>query len=872
MCTASAKSVTLRWAPMEPVRFQQLPSGCVRDPPNHSAPLPSDSSLTLPSCGVARTADRRTSGLLPDAPDLRPHPEIPEVSLSPFGSGYNSYTKALEEGWRQERKYLKAECNEFHARVDWRLVDHEEPVLKAYDPKQPIVPETLEEADEIAKCARIKKVNLRIRRWFTYRIWRLRKYQSGLDPTKNPFAVLLAKLTGTKIPTKARQTYQQFMHESYETKIAPRVAERWEEERANDPASNVDRSKKPKGGFRALVAREVFGELPKAEQKALAARAKKEAQDEKAAYLALLKGPPSKAPEDRQKCIDRVPEFLGPILRGIQEYTGLHSVIVLGGPMPKYGGDLRTIHVSYGRAQTAAAPHFPQWDKPRFNENVLKFMTEYLSVAFTEESDAEDERHRKKRKTASTSTETPATIPTVTPASIPSDFTGWRYEQERNANIQRNKQMALAFRAQIAEELGLPPPKQNQPKALRKPKAKLPPAGPPRRSKRVSTAANAGMGGDSDPKDVDMEGGTGDGEDMSPMDDGPSGTSAGLDVDMELGNGGDGQQTASKARRVNAPPKSMNAPTPPPPPSLHAQVMSATQIPATQTGAVSETPSPGPAPMHALTASVPTATSCVSPVASTPRAATPPAKSAGPSLEAPTSTAPPAKTAAPSLEAPATTTLTAPPTKTAAPSTEAPATTTLTAPLATTATPASVSNAPKCPPKAALWFVEAHAYLTRQNLGPHFDALIAAWIRIEAASKFEQAPTILPSRGRPKQVGMWIAAARGKRGGADPKVPNPAAYEVEWKGWWESLQPAWRKKDDNGAWITEEYGEAGKEWGPLTQWGVNGTLSILMSLYFWGCAVQDTADLEATWLSAVWDVTWMLEGMATFYEKFNRKF
>ncbi|KAJ7497892.1 hypothetical protein B0H11DRAFT_2384780 [Mycena galericulata] len=39
-CAASAKSVTFRWAPTEPVRFHQLSSGCFRHPPDHSAPLP----------------------------------------------------------------------------------------------------------------------------------------------------------------------------------------------------------------------------------------------------------------------------------------------------------------------------------------------------------------------------------------------------------------------------------------------------------------------------------------------------------------------------------------------------------------------------------------------------------------------------------------------------------------------------------------------------------------------------------------------------------------------------------------------------------------------------------------------------------------
>ncbi|KAJ7831815.1 hypothetical protein B0H14DRAFT_2592380 [Mycena olivaceomarginata] len=39
--------------------------------------------------------------------------------------------------------------------------------------------------------------------------------------------------------------------------------------------------------------------------------------------------------------------------------------------------------VSYGRSRTALAPHWPQWDKPRFAENVTKFMIEFLGTAFT---------------------------------------------------------------------------------------------------------------------------------------------------------------------------------------------------------------------------------------------------------------------------------------------------------------------------------------------------------------------------------------------------------------------------------------------------------------------------------------------------------
>lgn len=122
----------------------------------------------------------------------------------------------------------------------------------------------------------------------------------GLDPTKDPYAVLLAKLSGIQNPPKARQAYQQFMHEAYADSIAPVVAEKWaakREENTGDP----DLTKEPKAGFRAQVAREVFGKLAKEDQLAYSARAKEEAAGKKEAYQQALKNPASKEPSDRQK-------------------------------------------------------------------------------------------------------------------------------------------------------------------------------------------------------------------------------------------------------------------------------------------------------------------------------------------------------------------------------------------------------------------------------------------------------------------------------------------------------------------------------------------------------------------------------------------
>lgn len=142
----------------------------------------------------------------------------------------------------------------------------------------------------------------RIRRWYKYRIRRIRKntVRAGLDPARDPYTVLLAKLSGISAPPKARQAYQQFMRESHATAIAPVVKARWEADRA---AGVQTTSREPKAGYRAAIAREVFNGLSAAEQTGFGDRAKAEAAAAKAAYLKLLKDGPPQDAASRQKYV-----------------------------------------------------------------------------------------------------------------------------------------------------------------------------------------------------------------------------------------------------------------------------------------------------------------------------------------------------------------------------------------------------------------------------------------------------------------------------------------------------------------------------------------------------------------------------------------
>ncbi|KAJ7470076.1 hypothetical protein B0H11DRAFT_1920231, partial [Mycena galericulata] len=277
------------------------------------------------------------------------------------------YADALDRGWRAERDYLQKVASEYHARITAAV-------------------ETLTDEERAERHARIEVLNVRIRRWLKYRARSLRRKLSSKVDVSNPFSVLLSKLAGIKVPHKARQAYQQYMHESYKT-----VMRRWSR-RAGPPIGRLQRRCQPQESGCFLPCRNLagtFAALPEAERVALAKRAVDEARKLKAEYDAAMKAGPSKTPEFRQRCIDAFGPFMVPLMKGLEEYTGLQGMIIMGGPMPKFNGEIGTIHLSVGRNLAAVPVPFPTWNKERFTRDVVDFMKEYLRTAYTSEQCAE---------------------------------------------------------------------------------------------------------------------------------------------------------------------------------------------------------------------------------------------------------------------------------------------------------------------------------------------------------------------------------------------------------------------------------------------------------------------------------------------------
>jgi hypothetical protein len=79
-----------------------------------------------------------------------------EVVLNPYLA---DYAAAMDRGTAAERKLWKKICREYHARISWRLHDHEEPVLLPWDPEAPIAAENLPADEEACRLARIEELN-----------------------------------------------------------------------------------------------------------------------------------------------------------------------------------------------------------------------------------------------------------------------------------------------------------------------------------------------------------------------------------------------------------------------------------------------------------------------------------------------------------------------------------------------------------------------------------------------------------------------------------------------------------------------------------------------------------------------------------------
>ncbi|KJA14669.1 hypothetical protein HYPSUDRAFT_102262, partial [Hypholoma sublateritium FD-334 SS-4] len=110
-----------------------------------------------------------------------------------------------------------------------------------------------------------------------------------------------------------------------------------------------------------------------------------------------------------------------------------------------------------------------------------------------------------------------------------------------------------------------------------------------------------------------------------------------------------------------------------------------------------------------------------------------------------------------------------------------------------------------------------------------WQALVSAWLEFEKVSGYEGSRR-LGSRSHPRTVADWIQRARSPA--YCPEIKNIAAFAADFTAWWQNVQPAWRTES-----ATDQMPHVEGNWEDIRCPGLNGLLSIIAALFFWGNAI-----------------------------------
>ncbi|KAG1778661.1 hypothetical protein EV702DRAFT_1196173 [Suillus placidus] len=138
--------------------------------------------------------------------------------------------------------------------------------------------------------------------------------------------------------------------------------------------------------------------------------------------------------------------------------------------------------------------------------------------------------------------------------------------------------------------------------------------------------------------------------------------------------------------------------------------------------------------------------------------------------------------------------------------------------------------------------------------------VVTMWIKLEESLGFSDKSvrsTFLPSKQRPREVGVWIKNGRPMKRPL-VSVTDTSDYAQQWFVWLASCQPDWRDKEA----LIQEDAHAVGDWLCLCHGGKNGFFMVLISLACWCEAIVDDAD-RVSFTKAMSDVAWVLSQMVT---------
>ncbi|KAJ7306866.1 hypothetical protein DFH08DRAFT_975891 [Mycena albidolilacea] len=159
----------------------------------------------------------------------------------------------------------------------------------------------------------------------------------------------------------------------------------------------------------------------------------------------------------------------------------------------------------------------------------------------------------------------------------------------------------------------------------------------------------------------------------------------------------------------------------------------------------------------------------------------------------------------------------------------------------------------------------AHAAFEQgREWGLEWAVCVQKFFDFEGECGFADGGRQMPRKLRPVQVGGWIS--RGRKWRLPPALGSELGTREDdlwvgrWWKWWTSLQPKERAEIDGEELLRPETAD----WSDMAgMYGKNGLLQVMATLVWWGevAVGKQEADAKKEWVTAVSDVTWVLEQM-----------
>ena len=150
------------------------------------------------------------------------------------------------------------------------------------------------------------------------------------------------------------------------------------------------------------------------------------------------------------------------------------------------------------------------------------------------------------------------------------------------------------------------------------------------------------------------------------------------------------------------------------------------------------------------------------------------------------------------------------------------------------------------------WMIQGLAMMKKcAEGGDLWTECVGIWFCLEQRRDFRKSSMALSAVGRPKGVGDWVARAR--KAEYRPAKRTPSTHESTFWKWWISIQPHWRRdnddtsmdddsndsNDDKTAVLLPASPPDNESWDEIARYGSNGILLVLAALYFWARDIED---------------------------------